>query len=273
MPLRLYSSTVTLLFQSADKHPSGQNPSACSSSKFSLHSQRILNTQSTSKLKTQKSTPVSSASTFATLEKSSNQGTLPRLSISPLRKIHLLDSDSDDPPYDEDQAENFKKVGSCSKGKQHSSNHAVAGNQQSKVKMSSNRLQTEILWKDLSPKKNTKLATPALDEFCEEYFRSMKDKNVEQRKKDDLGNISSRTLFNEQFFEEMEGCSQEKGIHRHSEHFVNQLDPSPPAYHYFYHDDPRIKKLVRDRLPNFFPVGAVNHKGSEHSETTVLDYM
>lgn len=256
-----------------DEYPSGQNRSACSSSKFSLHSQRILKTQSASNLKTQKSTPASSASTFATLDGSSSRGTLPKLTTSPLRKIHLLDSDSDDPPSSEDQPENFEKVGSCTKGRQHSSNHAIAGNQQSIAKMSSNKLQTESLWKDLGPKKNTKLATPALDEFCEEYLRSMKDKNADERKKGDMGNISFRSPSKENLLEEIEVCSQENSIHRHCEQFVNKLDPPPPAYWYFYHNDPRIKKLVRARLPNFFPVGAVNHRGSEHSEAAVLDYM
>ncbi|KAJ8622011.1 hypothetical protein MRB53_030540 [Persea americana] len=227
-----------------DEHPSGQNRSAGSSSKFSLHSQRILKTQSASNLKTQKSTPASSASTFAILDGSSSRGTLPKLTTSPLRKIHLLDSDSDDPPSSEDQPENFEKVGSCTKGREHSSNHAIAGNQQSIAKMSSNKLQTESLWKDLGPKKNTKLATPALDEFCEEYFRSMKDKNADKRKKGDMGNISFRSPSNEKLLEEIEVCSQENSIHRHCEQFVKQLDPQPSAY-----------------------------RGSEHSETTVLDYM
>lgn len=255
-----------------DEYPPMQNHSACSSSKFSLHNQRVLTTRS-SKLKTPKSTLSSCASTFTSLEESSNKGTLPKLTISPLRKIQLLDSDSDDPPSAEDEAKNCKKAVTRTEDRPGSHSHVVLPNQQKQVKTSSNTCHIESLWRDFKPEKNKKLATPAFDEFYKEYFESMEDKNVHQRKKGDMVD-NSRSPCPNYFMDENDGCLQENSIDGGGKkHCANQGNHLPPAYHYFYHKDPRIQKLIRDRLHNFFPIGAMNQRGSQHSEAPVIDYM
>ncbi|KAL8205623.1 hypothetical protein R6Q57_009174 [Mikania cordata] len=47
----------------------------------------------------------------------------------------------------------------------------------------------------------------------------------------------------------------------------------PKAYHYFFHDNPRIQELVRSRLPNFFPLGSNLNINPEQLGTSKIDYM
>ena len=66
-----------------------------SNSKFSLLNRSVLMTQSTSKAKTTKSTPMSNSVASKSLEESCTKKLLPKITISPLRKIYFVDSDTD----------------------------------------------------------------------------------------------------------------------------------------------------------------------------------
>ncbi|KAF8409554.1 hypothetical protein HHK36_005632 [Tetracentron sinense] len=247
---------------STDEQSPMQYRSGCSSSKLPLHGRRVLTTQSVSKSKAQKNTPASNASTSASLEASSNKLMFPKLTISPLRRFQLLDSDSDDPSASEDIHRYNNKTDLSAKGTQYNLNKSVTMNQQKRPKAAaSSMLQTEDLWRDFSPKKTVNVPTPALDEFCEEYFKSVKAKNVAQRLDDGVC-VSNLKDYN-----------QRSNISKNLEPDWDMANPLPPAHHYFFHDDPRIQELVRSRLPNFSPLGAVNNRGNKQSDVSVIDYM
>ncbi|XP_058072488.1 uncharacterized protein LOC131221295 isoform X2 [Magnolia sinica] len=256
-----------------DENSSMQNRSACSSSKFSLHGQKVQSSQSASKLNDKKNRPASNASTSRNFEASSSQWIFPKLTISPLRKIHLLDSDCDDPSSINDQPKDVKRVGASAKGRQYDPAQYVIGNQQKKAKISSNMPQTDDFWKDFTPKKNIKLATPALDEFCEEYFRSMKYVNVGPGTKEDIGMSSTTSLASNYNLDEAKLCFQKNNFREDVDHCGSLPNLLPPAYRYFHHNDPRIQRLVRDRLCYFFPIGATSQGRNQHSETAAIDYM
>ena len=52
----------------------------------------------------------------------------------------------------------------------------------------------------------------------------------------------------------------------------DSLDGHPPAMHYFFHHDPRVRDLVRDRLHHFFPIGAGSTRENEQSRGESLSY-
>ncbi|CBI26632.3 unnamed protein product, partial [Vitis vinifera] len=116
------------------------------------------------------------------------------------------------------------------------------------------------LWKDFWPNRSVGIPTPALDEVCEEYFRSVKDKNVTVK----LG--SDGCISNEK------RSYQNKNNRKTVQHQLDLADPLPPAHRYFFHADPRIQKLVRSRLPNFSPLGVVSNTNMQHG-ASVIDYM
>ncbi|XP_077221251.1 uncharacterized protein LOC143854983 isoform X1 [Tasmannia lanceolata] len=248
-----------------------QSRSACSSSKFSLHSHGVIATQPLSKPKSQKSTVASNAPTSTNLEAKSNNGMLPKLTISPLRKIQLLDSDSDDPSNSGDQINTVQKVGACTKDSWYTPSQSMTRCEQ-KANISSKLVQ-KCLWDDFRPKENVNLATPALDEFCKEYFSAVNGRNVDQSKKGDMSFSTGKSHAPDYLLDESKGVFQRNSIHENVAHCGKLPNPLPPAYWYFYHNDPRIQKLVSDRLPNFSLIGSMNHRGNQQSETTVIDYM
>ncbi|XP_043688940.1 uncharacterized protein LOC122639951 [Telopea speciosissima] len=237
-----------------------QNHSASNSSKSQLHSRRVLTAQSINNNKVRKYTPSSNASTSANLEGGDNKLMFPKLTLSPLRRFQLLDSDSDEPSVSEDLCQDAGKNDAAAKERQCSPDQCMTGNQAKKLKRRlPSTFQTVDLWKDFSPKKNPSIPTPALDEFCDEYFRSVKDKNVVQMEKGIP--VSSSKGY------------PKSSISENVTHLENLPSPLPPAYQYFFHEDTRIQKLVRERLPNFFPLGDVNNRGHKQSDAAVIDYM
>ncbi|XP_077221252.1 uncharacterized protein LOC143854983 isoform X2 [Tasmannia lanceolata] len=254
-----------------DEYSTIQSRSACSSSKFSLHSHGVIATQPLSKPKSQKSTVASNAPTSTNLEAKSNNGMLPKLTISPLRKIQLLDSDSDDPSNSGDQINTVQKVGACTKDSWYTPSQSMTRCEQ-KANISSKLVQ-KCLWDDFRPKENVNLATPALDEFCKEYFSAVNGRNVDQSKKGDMSFSTGKSHAPDYLLDESKGVFQRNSIHENVAHCGKLPNPLPPAYWYFYHNDPRIQKLVSDRLPNFSLIGSMNHRGNQQSETTVIDYM
>lgn len=162
-----------------------------------------------------------------------NKTGFPKQTISPFRRFRLLDPDTDDPCSSEDLFEDFSEADD------------LFTSSSRKQSIKNKKLQSEDLWKDFG---GENIPTPALDDFCEEYFRSSVKgkKNVEEEE-----DISVVVVVGSK-------------VCKNGELLNN--NPVPPAYKYFYHDDPRIKHLVRQRLPNFCPLGG-------KSEAPDIDYM
>ncbi|XP_042519080.1 uncharacterized protein LOC122092849 [Macadamia integrifolia] len=236
-----------------------QKHCASNSSKSQLHCRSVLTSQSVSMNKVKKHIPSSIASTSANLEGGDNKLMFPKLTVSPLRRFQLLDSDSDEPSSSEDLCQDAGKNDADAKEKQCSPDQYMMRNQPKRPNSYASTFQTEDLWKDFSPKKNPSIPTPALDKFCDEYFMSVKDKNVVQM---DTGTSVS-----------ISKDYQKSSISENVKHLENLPSPLPPAYQYFYHEDIRIQKLVRERLPNFFPLDDVNNRGHKHSGVAAIDYM
>ncbi|KAI3986690.1 hypothetical protein MKX01_014228 [Papaver californicum] len=233
-----------------DIHSAVQNPPAASTSKLALPARRPLPRQWITNPKANKETPSSNASTSTSLDASKKKVKFP---LSPVRKFQLLDSDfdSDDVSTGEDQHEDAPVVVETSRKRQFSSSQPVA-----RQEKKANSGKIEDLWKDFTSQKCVKISTPALDEVCEEYFKSTKNSNVNQAKDKGIHLGTSIPFF-------------QKVAIRES---FNK-DGQPPAYLYFYNDDPRIQRLVRERLPNFFPLAAKENRVDKESEAAAIDYM
>ncbi|EES11453.1 hypothetical protein BDA96_06G242600 [Sorghum bicolor] len=200
-----------------DVPPSVGSCSTSSNSKFSLLNRGVLMTQSATKANRSKISQTPNTSASISLEESCTKKLLPKITVSPMRKIYLLDSDTD---ADDD----------------HNQNKAKTQQQNTKPRGSSTVLKSGAMMND-------NWATPALDEFCNEYFKSSKDAGFSQQKE---GNTHYRV-------------SQPKN----SGHFQQQTSSSgaelydgPPAMHYLFHPDPRVGNLFRNRLQHFVPIGA-----------------
>ncbi|KAH7675607.1 hypothetical protein IHE45_08G146600 [Dioscorea alata] len=229
-------------------------------SKLSLH--RVLPSRSTNKLKTPIVSSASNASTLTNLESSKRKNFSANITISPVRKIQLVDSDSDDPSSEYEEFDTFKQAkGLCS-------SQSNAGKEKKNALFSAKNTQKEGFWKDIRLKQKVEIATPALDEFCEEYFRSQKEPSSGRQKDGSAGASNCRKTHRDDF----EGHCQ-KSISRTSEQNWDQSHAQPPAYHYFFHADVSIQKLVRERLPHFVPLCAGDDRGNQQFGAENLDYM
>ncbi|XP_021758915.1 uncharacterized protein LOC110723833 [Chenopodium quinoa] len=116
--------------------------------------------------------------------------------------------------------------------------------------------QQQDLWKDFCTGDKSSVRTPAFDEFFTEYFQSVKSTKPAP---------GSHKL-----------CSSEQEISMNNANniFQNQNSGSavPPSHHYFYHNDLRIQRLVRSRLPYFIPLTATD-AGSKSHNVSSIDYM
>lgn len=102
------------------------------------------------------------------------------------------------------------------------------------------KLPSQDLRKHFTAVEGPSLATPAFDEFCEQYFSSRKqtDPNVSAGKNDPV------------------------------------LDNSvPPAYQFFENADMRIQRLLRQRLPNFLPINSLLRGENLGAEQVEIDYL
>ncbi|XP_015898383.4 uncharacterized protein LOC107431874 [Ziziphus jujuba] len=237
-------------------HPSStQYRTMCSSSKVPLHGSKVSTTQSSIQWKERKKKTISEVPASTNLETRHCEKMFPRLTVSPLRRFQLIDSDSDsdDPSVSEDVDRVPQKIDLSSKKQQF--NPAPFAIASEKTQKSSDGMPQNVdLWKDFSPVNRFHIPTPALDEVCEEYFHSMKHNNVAEKPGSD---IRSHKTTN--------GLNIEKSS--------NLADPLPPAHYYFFHKDTRIRKLIRGRLPNFFPLGIVDSGGNQQHGASFIDYM
>ncbi|KAL2483778.1 hypothetical protein Fot_45222 [Forsythia ovata] len=233
-------------FSSEEDMPPGDPPmhSVCSSSKFPFRRPGILKSHFSSEQKSKKKEG-SSASASANVGTGGSKLIFPKLTVSPLRRFQLIDSDSDDPSAMEDVS---KANHSNSPLKNSQSNHKqhAASREQGTTKVS----QTGDFWTDFCSEKSFHIPTPAFDEVCKEYFGSAKGKSKTQHNHKDAP----------QFFDKDNGQQWD----------VASL---PPAHRYFFHEDPRIQKLVQDRLPHFFPLGTGNSQGYRQQNASVIDYI
>ncbi|KAI3828305.1 hypothetical protein L1987_02405 [Smallanthus sonchifolius] len=227
-----------------DEHLSTHRHSVCNSSKFPLNGHGVLTKQGK-----RKQNILNDPESVMT---SCNKPPFTKLTVSPLRRFQLIDSDSDfDDPFICDAATNKTCNGSESnlnRGPPDSVQH-VGLNQQRKLNELVNTTTRKDLWEDFRVEKSFRIPTPAFDEVCEEYFSSMKDKSKSQ------SNIGKNN----------------QNIHVTSS-VIDLGDPRPPAHQYFFHIDPRVQDLVRTLLPNFFPLNAAN-RDSEQPSTSNIDYM
>lgn len=228
----------------------------CSSSKVPLQGHAILTTRSTGQLKARKKEQ-SAGVPSASLPTRQNEFVFPKLTISPLRKFQLLDSDSDSdsdhPPVSKDVNETAHIPDAVLK-----ESKSVAS--QEKREAPSLVHQDDDLWKDFCPINNFRIATPALDEVCEEYFSS--------RKKQGDGSQKLQTnpcLDNNR-------NSFPKMTHMSLEQNWDSSNPLPPAHHYFLHKDPRIQNLVHSRLPNFLPIGVALDRSNQQPGSSAMNY-
>jgi hypothetical protein len=102
------------------------------------------------------------------------------------------------------------------------------------------KLPSQDLRKPFTAIQGPSLATPAFDEFCEEYFTVHKqtDTNVSAEK---IGPV---------------------------------LDNSVPlAYQFFENADMRIQSLLRQRLPNFLPINSLMRDENLGAEQVEIDYL
>ncbi|EEE61724.1 hypothetical protein OsJ_16231 [Oryza sativa Japonica Group] len=213
--------------------------SHASNSKFSLMNHGVLMSQSTSKSKKFAQTPNYSAS--KSMEESSTKKLLPKTALSPMRKIHLLDSDSD-------SDDNKEMPG-------------LQQNCKSKVSTVQHKGKAEM---------NDSWATPALDEFCNEYFKSVEDSRPSQQKE---GNsfCGPKVIRSNYSVSETGGHFPHQSTPSGAVLEDNQTDSHPPAMHYFFHHDQLVRDLVRQRLKHFVPVG-VDSRGNEQDGTQNLQY-
>lgn len=102
------------------------------------------------------------------------------------------------------------------------------------------KLPSQDLRKNFTSVQGPSLATPAFDEFCEEYFifNKQTDTNVSAGKNSPV------------------------------------LDSSvPPAYQFFENADMRIQRLLRQRLPNFLPINSLMRGENPSAEQVEIDYL
>ncbi|XP_050369012.1 uncharacterized protein LOC126787125 [Argentina anserina] len=233
-----------------DVHRSTQYQTSCSSSKVSLRGNGVLTSQSSYHGIGKKKNHISDVPASVSLEASRKEFVFPKLTTSPLRRFQLIDSDSDDPSVSHSVSRINYKLDSSSK-KQHSNPGHSASTSGTNKNASTSMPEDVDFWKSFSPIKKFNIPTPTLDEACQEYFQSAKD----------------RTSHTNKNFHKTTSSGQDV------EQFWNVADPLPPAHHYFFHSDPQIRNLVCSRLQNFFPLGAVNVSGNQQNGASVIDYM
>lgn len=230
---------------SADRVPSSLFQSVSSTSKVPLHGIFIAPTSNQLKAKKEKQTV--DTPTSVGFEKQ-NKSFFPNLTISPLRKFQLLDSDSDDSSSCDNQSRKGHEAASSLDKQKSTFDHSATANEKKKSLTASTTLK-EDLWKDFFQTKSFHLPTPAFDEICKE-FSQLKDSKAAT----ELGSSAHMSCMDN---------------HTNNNSWSNELidELSCPAHYYFFHDDPRIQNLVRNRLPNFFPLGV------DGSRASVIDYM
>ncbi|GAB2217858.1 hypothetical protein Droror1_Dr00001070 [Drosera rotundifolia] len=217
------------------------------STKVSLRSRGVLTRQTEASTSGAKRKQTSS--NHASLDTSREKPKFPKLAGSPVRRFQLIDSDSDEPSNVAHISRNDKSV-DVFKQTSHDK-----GQSKSACEPEAHVMQPRDPWESFHPEIPS-VPTPALDSFCENYFRTDRGKNadvapVHQSCPSNLKSINGEAV-------------KEKQIE--SECYL------PPAHRYFFHAEPRIRELVRTRLPHFVPLAAVNNAGFQQQDESLIDY-
>lgn len=230
-----------------------QRSSMCSSSKLPLHDHGVLASQSSMQLKGIKKKGFENASASTDNVASTSKLIFPKLTISPVRKFQLIDSDSDCDEACVGRSSNSKtsQLHSSLNHRHCNQSRVTATTDLETTKGPISLAQNKDLWKDVCSEKNFHIPTPALEEVCEEYFRNVKDTD---KIENCLGGC----------YEINSGGNNEQNC---------SLTSVPPAYQYYLHEDPRIRALVRARLPNFFPLGSGSNQENRQQNACTIDYM
>lgn len=177
--------------------------------------------------------------------------------MSPLRRLEILDSDSDDMSDSGDVGVHGSGIKLTNGRKSNLSCSAAAGGE--KGDPSAQFPQKVDLWKDFHPEETCTVATPVLDEFCKEYFRAPKATKT--------GTDAVRGFCQTQIGENKSaGAGVEK---------LQKTDPGhalPAAHCYFFHHDLRIRNLVQSRLCHFQPLFPVINAANQQHNGSVIDY-
>ncbi|RAL37878.1 hypothetical protein DM860_000572 [Cuscuta australis] len=214
--------------------------SVSSSSKIPLHHHGGFSMQSATQCTLKGKNMDTDSPAFQNKEPSDTIFVFSKLDVSPLRRFEIIDSD--DPSTTEHLKKGVKVKAAAEE--------CALSSKQMRDETSHVTFQSEDLWKGFLTDEKFHISTPALDEVCEEYFRSLTDRNAAvQNANEDDHRKSSLT----------ENCNMQQ---RHNSSLV-------PAHSYFFHKELRIQKLVRDRLPHFFPLGAKSGQGVKQNDGSI----
>ncbi|GAA0157802.1 GTPase-activating protein [Lithospermum erythrorhizon] len=233
--------------------PENQCHSLASSSKLPLHRHGVLTSKPGSRLQLRKPGYAPHSMSSDNIGSNCKEILATQKSISPVRRFQLIDSDSDDSLLDDILTKDANEFGLPGKASQSNlDRNATIAKKETEQVPAANMSCREDLWKDFFPEKSVHIPTPAFDEVCKEYFSSVNDKNPIQNKSS--------------------SCSQTSNFRNKRVQQFNQ-NPQLPAHSYFFHDDTRIQKLIRERLPNFSPIGAETCQGYQNHDVSAFDYI
>lgn len=266
------------LLQTADGHLSTQNYSVFNSSKVPLSRQSVLTKESGKR----KQTASNGSESVLT---SCYKQPFPKLTVSPLRKFQLIDSDSDfDYPSIVEATTNKTSNREFEPYPNEGKSNYVSLREKQKLGESSNTSTKKDLWDDFPLEKSFNIPTPAFDAVCDEYFSFNKGTKKPQSNtmKTNLKSHIPTPAFDEvceEYFsskketKKPQSNTRKSSLNSHvTDNVIDLDDPRPPAHQYFFHKDPRVQVLVRTQLPNFFPLNSEN-RDSEQPSTSNIDYM
>ncbi|XP_062226823.1 uncharacterized protein LOC133925032 [Phragmites australis] len=249
-----------------DVPPSVGSCNTSRNSKFSLLNHGVLMSQSATKAKISKFTQVSNSSVSKSLEESCTKKLLPKITVSPMRKIYLLDSDTD---VDDDQNQNkaMKPVSPLRKRQESMDKYM----QKEPTVQQNSKPQGSTTVQKSEAKMNDNWATPALDDFCNDYFKSMK---YTGSSKHNEGSSFCRSKVSQPKYSigEVEEHLQQQSTSSGAVIDDNLTDIHPPAVYYFFHHNPMVRDLVCERLQHFFPIGAESTRDNEQNRADSLSY-
>ncbi|WOL12212.1 hypothetical protein Cni_G20978 [Canna indica] len=234
---------------SRDTHSSVRSSVLSGASKFSLQNHGVLARKST-KLMAQKISPASDAAASTVSHENNHKKLFAKPNITPIRKIYLLSSDSDS-SSNEDGCMYDNKAKTA---KLRHKNPIIENEEESCFNYRNPK--EDSFWKDFSPRKNINLATPALDQFCDEYFKSMGGSKSEKHREEETAFCTSGVIGSKKLVDNIEENCGQKSITGETNQKCKLPNSAPPAFQYFYHDDIRIQMLVKQRLCYFVPLGA-----------------
>lgn len=246
-----------------------QTQSICNSLKKSLHGSRVLSTNSSAKLKRTCILPSSDTGSSIVTEFNGNRVMFPKLTISPLRKIQFSDSDTDNSPTQERQHNNPQKVDFSKNRNRLDDKDRPPLIPNSNILLSNKNVNKR---KNISPIKHVNFATPAFDNFCEEYYDSANKSNFDQFEKGKTTMLDLSPHSPCHFTDRFESLWND-GMVKDAEQQWDLPDPKPPSYQYFFHVDARISKLVKARLFNFVPLSTQSPEAGQPFGTESINYM